>query len=355
MKIGIVGLPNVGKSTLFNAFLKRQQALSANYPFATIEPNVGVVDVPDERVDELALISKSEKKVYANITFIDIAGIVEGAHKGEGLGNQFLANIREVDLILVLLRGFKEENIVREGSKDPDSDYQIIITELILKDIETINSQEKKIIKNPKEKEDIDFNNAVMKLKTVLEEGRLGSEANLTEDEGEIAKQFHLLTLKPMLKVINASEDEITTLINENETKSDSDKIMYISAKIESELASLGEPDTKAYLSELGLVESPLNEVIKKCYKVLDLETFLTSGPKESRAWKFKKGMNAKECAGLIHTDFEKNFIKAEVIKYQDYLKYQGKAGARDSGKLRLEGKEYLMQDGDIVEFKVGV
>ena len=360
MKIGIVGLPNVGKSTLFNAFLKRQQALSANYPFATIDPNVGVVDVPDSRVDKLAEISNSEKKVYANITFVDIAGIVEGAHKGEGLGNQFLANIREVDLILVLLRAFEDETIVREGSKNPKDDYEVILTELILKDLETMVSQEKKLKKNPANKEEEDFNNAILKVKETMEQGKSANLADLTDDEKIQANQLQLLTMKPFIKLLNVSEEKIAEeynkpLTSEVSVNGSQNPTLVVSAKIESELASLGEEDMSMYLKELGLAESPLNSVIKKCYETLGLQTFLTSGPKESRAWKFKKGMNAKECSGVIHTDFEKNFIKAEVIKYDDFIRFRGKSGARDNGKLRLEGKEYLMVDGDVVEFKVGV
>ncbi len=349
MKIGIVGLPNVGKSTLFNAFLQRQQALSANYPFATIEPNVGVVDVPDERVDKLAELSNSTKKIYANITFVDIAGIVEGAHKGEGLGNQFLANIREVDLILVVLRDFSDENVVREGSKDPKSDYEIILTELILKDLETIQAQEKKLKKIPQTKEEKAFKSAVEKVRDYLQESLPAKDVQFSDEELEQIKTLHLLTMKPMIKLYNVDETKISTKVKENTA----DKL-YISAKIEAELAVLSEEDRKLYLGELGLDDSPLNEVIKVSYETLGLQTFLTTGPKESRAWKFKKGMNAKQCAGIIHTDFEKNFIKAEVIKYADFVLAGSKLKAKEQGKLRLEGKDYLMQDGDVVEFKVG-
>jgi len=350
MKIGIVGLPNVGKSTLFNAFLQRQQALSANYPFATIEPNVGVVDVPDERVDKLAELSNSQQKIYANITFVDIAGIVEGAHRGEGLGNQFLANIREVDLILVVLRAFTDETVVREGSKDPESDYQIILTELILKDLETIQAQDKKIKKIPQTKEEKAFKSAVEKTKSFLEEGLPARDIQFTDDELEQIKSLHLLTMKPMIKLYNVDETEISTKVKEN-----TDTQLYISAKIEAELSVLDKDDRELYLKELNLDESPLNQVIKTSYKTLGLQTFLTTGPKESRAWKFKKGMNAKQCAGVIHTDFEKNFIKAEVIKYEDFISAGSKLAAKEQGKLRLEGKDYIMQDGDVVEFKVGV
>jgi ribosome-binding ATPase len=349
MKIGIVGLPNVGKSTLFNAFIKRQQALSANYPFATIDPNIGVVDVPDYRVDKLAEISKSHNKVYANITFVDIAGIVEGAHKGEGLGNQFLANIREVDLILVLLRNFSDPQIIREGSKDPDSDYNVILTELVLKDLETISAQGKRIKNNPATKEDIDFKSAYTKLLEILNKGEPAINAILSEDELIISSLFNLLTAKPVLKLLNIAEADL-----ENYTKNELTDDLFVSAKIESELASLNKEDQIQYLQAYGLSESPLNKVIAECYQTLGLQTYLTSGEKESRAWKFKKGMNARQCSAIIHTDFEKNFIKAEVCSFDDFIKYNGKLGAKDAGRLRLEGKEYIMKDGDVVEFKIG-
>ena len=363
LSIGIVGLPNVGKSTLFNAFLKRQQALSANYPFATIDPNIGVVDVYDERVDKLAEISQSEKKVYTNITFVDIAGIVEGAHKGEGLGNQFLANIREVDLLLVLLRDFNDENIVREGSKNPVSDYQTILTELILKDLETMESQAGKAKKKPENKAEEDFNSGVKKISETLNKNLPASQTVLTEDEEIETRRLHLLTNKPILKLLNVDEGSLKAKFEAVSQKeagkhySDFDKNveLVVSAQIESELATLADEDRELYLKDLGLSESPLNFVIKVCYGILGLQTFLTSGVKESRAWKFRKGMNAKECAGVIHTDFENNFIKAEVIKYEDYVNLGGKNACKEAGKLRLEGKEYLMQDGDVVEFRVGV
>lgn len=350
MKIGIVGLPNVGKSTLFNAFLGRQQALCANYPFATIEPNVGVVSVPDDRVDVLSNLSNSEKKVYATITFVDIAGLVEGANKGEGLGNQFLANIREVDLILVLLRDFNDVNIVREGSIDPKHDFEIIKTELILKDLETIEKQAIRSNKANPSKEEIIYKSTINKLKDKLINNDLAINAVLTDEEAEVAKTIHLLTSKKFIKVVNVTESDIARLVNSSNVGDN----YYISAKIESELSVLSTEDQKLYLSELGLKEDPLNKIIRVCFEMLNLRTFLTTGKQESRAWKFNDGMNARECAGIIHTDFFDNFIKAEVISYDDYIKYKSKIACRDAGKLRLEGKEYIMKEGDVVEFKIG-
>lgn len=344
LSVGIVGLPNVGKSTLFNAFLKRQQALSANYPFATIDPNIGVVDVPDYRIDKLAELSESEKKVYSNIMFVDIAGIVEGAHKGEGLGNQFLSNIREVDLILVLLRDFADTNIVREGSKDPESDFKIILTELILKDLETIEKQTGRLRKAT-DKKDIELKSAVEKIQTTLNSGSPATSAILTDEEIDASRSLQLLTMKPFMLVNNVSESDVSERVARGD--------LCVSAKIESELASLDDADQKLFLEDLGLKESPLNVVIKKCYEKLGLKTFLTTGKQESRAWKFKDGMTARECAGVIHTDFSNNFIKAEVVSYDDFISNGSKLAAKNVGKLRLEGKEYLVQDGDVIEFKV--
>jgi len=345
MKVGIVGLPNVGKSTLFNAFLKRQQALSANYPFATIEPNVGVVDVIDERVDRLFELSKSAKKVYSNITFVDIAGIVEGAHKGEGLGNKFLSNIREVDLILVLLRDFNDENVVREGSVTPADDFSVILTELILKDLESVEKQASRLKRPSQDKTERYFQTGVAKIKNVLDKGEMASSADLLEEELSAIAPLQLLTSKPLLKVFNVSESDLSKSISEGK--------LCVSAKMESELSVLDEEDQKEFLSEFSVSESPLNVVIRKSYELLGLKTFLTTGELESRAWKFKDGMTAKECAGVIHTDFEKNFIKAEVISYDDYIEFGSKLKAKEHGKLRLEGKDYLFKDGDVVEFKV--
>jgi len=344
VKIGIVGLPNAGKSTLFNAFLKRQQALSAPYPFATIEPNIGIVDVPDERVDRLAAISHSQKKVYATIEFIDIAGIVKGAHRGEGLGNRFLAHIREVDLVLVLLRAFVDKNVSREGSVSPESDFEIIKSELVLKDLETVANwlaHSRKILKT---KEGKLISPLGKKILAHLNKNLLVSRMKLNDEEMKLIKSLNLLTAKPFLKVLNVSEEEISAPTKE----------LVVSAKIEAELANLNDEDRKLYLQELGLKESPLDKVIKKAYQTLGLATFLTTGEKESRAWKFRQGMTAPQCAGVIHSDFFKNFIVAEVVTYDDFVNLGSKQKAREAGKLRLEGKDYIMDDGDVVEFRVG-
>lgn len=344
MKIGIVGLPNVGKSTLFNAFLKKQIALSANYPFATIEPNVGVVDVVDKNVDKLAKISSSENKVYSNITFVDIAGIVKDASKGEGLGNKFLANIREVDLILILLRDFEDQDIIKEHSKNPEDDYLTITTELILKDLETIEAQKAKYKKGAKTKDEEHFLKAILKIEKSLNNIEPAIKADLNDDEFEQVRVLNLLTLKPFVKVYNVEEERLA---------SPDDKLV-VSAKFESELAQLDSNEKKEFLESVGLKTSPLDIVIKKCFSMLGYETFYTTGEKESRAWKFKKGSTAPVAASVIHTDFEKNFIKAEVIKLEYFLMHKSKQKVKDAGKLRLEGKDYIVQDEDIIEFKIG-
>lgn len=344
VKIGIVGLPNAGKSTLFNAFLRRQQALSAPYPFATIEPNIGIVDVPDDRVDQLAKLSHSQKKVYANIEFVDIAGLVKGAHRGEGLGNRFLAHIREVDLIIVLLRAFEDENVSREGSVSPENDLAIIKSELVLKDLETVTNWLAHNKKNLRTKEGKRISLLGEKILTRLNKNLLVTQIKLDDEEKELIKSLNLLTAKPFLEVLNVSEREI----------SKPNQSLVVSAKIEAELASLSDKDKKLYLQELGLQESPLDKVIKKSYQTLRLATFLTTGEKESRAWKFRQGMTAPQCAGVIHSDFLKNFIVAEVINYDDFINLGSKQKAKEAGRLRLEGKGYLMQDGDVVEFRVG-
>lgn len=352
LKVGIVGLPNVGKSTLFNAILKREQALSANYPFATIDPNIGVVDVLDERLEKLAEIIKKNTgtnppKVYANIEFVDIAGLVEGASKGAGLGNQFLANIREVDVILHVVRDFSDSNIVREHSKDPQSDSEVINSELIIKDLESIEKQLKIKSNN---------NKILQKYYDNLNSGKLAIEIKPQIDKAkyeEIIKPLFLLTDKEMIYVFNVDEDD-ERLKSKGSPFYKGCPSIYINAKLESELSSLSEDDKKAYLSDLGIKQTGLDKIIKTAFSKLGLITFLTAGEKEVRAWEIKKDTNAQNAAGAIHTDFVKNFIKAEIVAYKDYVSKGSKLGSKEAGKLRLEGKDYIVKDGDVIEFKIG-
>lgn len=345
LKIGIVGLPNVGKSTLFNALLKRQQALVANYPFATIEPNVGVVEVPDERLSVLAKISHSGKIVPATVEFVDIAGLVAGAATGAGLGNKFLTHIREVDVILQVLRDFEDTEIVKEGSVDPKTDYEVIETELILKDLETVSrSLESKDLKakGAEKKRAV-----VEKLMTGLNAGRPARSLLEGEEEGELARDLFLLTAKKEILVYNVAEDDprLREPMGEN---------LYICAKVESELSSLDETDAKAYMAELGIKESGLDLLIKKAYTDLGLISFLTTGEMESRAWTVPKGARAPQAAGVIHTDFEKKFIKAKVCDYNRFVEAGGWKEAAERGWVRFEGKEYEVADGDVVEYMIG-
>lgn len=344
MKVGIVGLPNVGKSTLFNALLKRQQALVANYPFATIEPNVGIVDVPDERLKVLAEMSKSVKIVPATVEFVDIAGLVAGAATGAGLGNKFLTHIREVDVILQVLRDFADTEIVKEGSVDPKIDYEVIETELILKDLETIDkirqSKDLRGLSSQEKKRGV-----IEKLWAGLNENR-PARTLLAGEEFDLVKVLGLLTAKPEIRVFNVSEDDPRLKQNSDE--------LVISAKIESEIASLSEEDAKMFMDDLGIKESGLNRLIKVAYKTLGLISFLTTGETESRAWTITRGTKAPQAAGVIHTDFEKKFIKAKTCSYEEFVANGGWKEAAEKGKVRMEGKEYEMKDGDVVEFMVG-
>ncbi|MDD4289900.1 MAG: redox-regulated ATPase YchF [Patescibacteria group bacterium] len=344
--IGIVGLPNVGKSTLFKALTKKQVDAS-NYPFCTIEPNVGVVAVPDERLDKLSKLNNSEKTISTTIEFVDIAGLVKGASKGEGLGNKFLANIREVDAILQVVRRFNDPNVVHvHGIVNPKSDREVINMELILADLETLNKSLEKInsqMKGPHDKI-LDKQKSIFeKIKLNLESGKLISEIELDTEEKFIIKSFNFLTLKPMLYVYNVDENEV------NDQPADG---IAICAKIESELVELDSQSAKEYMETLGMQETGLNKLIKESYKALNLITFLTSGPKESRAWTIEKGTKAPQAAGKIHTDFEKGFIRAEVINWQDLLDCGGEVSAKEKGLIRLEGKDYIFQDGDVTVFR---
>lgn len=354
LAIGIVGLPNVGKSTLFKALTKKQVDAN-NFPFCTIDPNVGIVNVPDKRLDKLAEISKSVKTIPATVKFVDIAGLVAGAHKGEGLGNKFLANIREVDAICHIVRGFDDPNVSHvSGAINPKSDMEVISLELIFADMSVVAKRLgglKKEMRSAGNKEAAAVNAVLEKVMKVLEEGHLASDANLDDEEKSLIKDLSLLTLKPILYVANVNEDELDKKI---ELPTGDDPIVNISAKIESELAELSDEESKEYMKELGISEAGLDKLIVESYKLLDLITFFTSGEPETRAWTVVNGAKAPEAAGVIHTDFEKNFIRAEVVSNEDFISCQGWNGAKEKGVMRLEGKDYIVKPGDVMFFRHG-
>lgn len=357
LSIGIVGLPNVGKSTLFNALLKQQVALAANYPFATIEPNVGIVPVPDARLEKLAQVVKSDKIVPAVVEFVDIAGLVKGASEGAGLGNKFLAHIRETLAICHVLRGFTDADIIREGSVDPAADLETIRTELQLADLGTLEKQKPpKSGVTPAEAKQW---TSIEKFKKAVSEGKMANSAIENEDDAAVAKHLSLLTAKPELFAVNVDE---TALKDASSIQKDyaqklgvnADQVVVISAKVESELASLGDEDQALFLADLGVSESGLERLIQSAYATLGLQSFLTAGEKEVRAWTVRTGANAVEAAGEIHTDFMKKFIKANIVSYSDFVACGGWKTAREQGKLRTEGRDYIMQNDDVVEFMIG-
>ncbi len=363
-RCGIVGLPNVGKSTLFNALTETQAAQAANYPFCTIEPNVGQVGVPDERLDEIARIAGSAKIVPTQLAFVDIAGLVKGASKGEGLGNQFLGNIREVDAIVHVLRCFEDDDIQHVANKvDPLADADVVETELLLSDLESL---EKRVPAAAKRATGGDKESKLIAavLGQTLELLREGKPARLTEpkdeEEARVFHQAQLLTAKPVLYVCNVSEEDAATGNDLSakvfaKAKAEGAQAVVVSAAIESEIVAMDPADRTEFLAEMGLKESGLTRVIRAGYDLLGLKTFFTAGPKEARAWTFPDGAKAPQAAGEIHTDFERGFIRAETIAYDDYIALGGESGAREAGKLRQEGKEYLVKDGDVMMFKFNV
>ncbi len=361
---GIVGLPNVGKSTLFNAITKKN-ILAANYPFATIEPNVGIVTVPDKRMEELEKKYIPERTVPTTYEFTDIAGLVKGASNGEGLGNKFLSHIREVDALVEVVRCFDDKNIIHVSSEvDPIRDIEIINVELVMSDLEIVENRIKRIGKKAemtKDKKELLEINTLNKIKDALEKNIPIRKMPLSDIELDVIKSFNFITLKPIIYAANVSDMDILNGGNSyfdevsKYALDEGSEVVMICAKIESELAELNDLDKEVFLADLGIKESGLDQLIKKTYSLLGLATFFTAGSDEVKAWTFKKGMKAPQCAGIIHTDFERGFIKAEVMSYADLMKYGTEKDVKDNGKMRLEGKDYLMQDGDICYFRFNV
>lgn len=364
LQAGIVGLPNVGKSTLFNALTSSGKAESANYPFCTIEPNKGIVLIPDERLTILEKMVKAAKTVPAAIEFVDIAGLVRGASKGEGLGNRFLANIREVDAIIHIVRCFEDDNIVHvEGKCDPINDIETINLELGLADLQSVEKRKERILKNVKarDKDAIAENQVLEKLIETLNEGKLININDFEKDEQKYVKNLHLLTAKPVIYAANVSEEDISAQDNTMVEKvreyaqNNGSELVVISAQLESELVELGTEEAKEYLKELGIEDTGIEKMIQKVFSLLNLITYITAGEIEVRAWPITAGTKAPQAAGVIHTDFEKGFIRAEITAYNDFVACGSYAAAREKGVTRLEGKEYVMQDGDVTHFRFNV
>ena len=362
LRAGIVGLPNVGKSTLFNALVANAKADAANFPFCTIDPNVGVVAVPDQRLGVLAKISQSEKIVPTRIEFLDIAGLVKGASKGEGLGNQFLANIREVDAIVHVVRCFDSEDIIHvSGSVDPLRDIEVINLELALADLAQVERRIERTRKQARNNKNAQQEMAVLeKLSAHLNEGQSARQVNLTAEEAEVVEPLGLLTGKPVIYAANVSEDDLATGNEWVEqvkkvAAAEGAKVVVVSAQVESELVELSEEEQKDFLEALGVEEGGLKSLIKATYELLGLRTYLTTGPQETRAWTIRAGMKAPEAAGVIHSDFERGFIRAETIAYNDLVKTGGMNAAKEKGLVRSEGKDYVVQEGDVMLFRFNV
>jgi GTP-binding protein YchF len=360
MKCGIVGLPNVGKSTLFNALTKAGIA-AENYPFCTIEPNVGIVEVPDTRLDVIAEIAQPQKVVPAVVEFVDIAGLVKGASEGQGLGNQFLANIRETDAIAHVVRCFEDPNVVHvAGSIDPVSDIEVINTELALADLDSVDKQlakYEKVAQAGGDKEAQRLVAALKKVRAVLDAGRLARTAELSNEERAVLGPLFLLTMKPTMYVANIGEHGSKELLEKVEAHAarEGAPVVPVSAALEAQIADMPDEDKKLFLEDVGMEEPGLNRVVRAAYKLLGLQTFFTTGPKEARAWTVRAGATAPQAAGVIHTDFERGFIRAEVASYDDYVACGGEQGAKEAGKLRLEGRDYRVRDGDVIHFRFNV